>query len=454
LASSARIVPQAFTQRRFQTAYNFWVSTQTIAAEQVAPSPKLQPAIAGDAALFRVLAVVSFCHLLNDMVQSLLPSMYPILKNTFHLDFARIGLITLTYQITASLLQPVVGYVTDRRPMPYSLAVGMLVTLIGLVMLAFAPNFTILIIASCLIGVGSAVFHPESSRVSRMASGGRHGTAQAFFQVGGNAGTAIGPLLAAFVVLPHGQKGAIWFSFAALLGILLLGRVGRWYKLQVHRERTRPAAHTDAHVNLPRGKILGAMAVLVALIFSKYFYLASFSTFYEFYLINRFNVSVRNSEIYLFIFFAAVAAGTLIGGPVGDKIGRKTVIWCSILGVLPFSLILPHANLPWTLILSVIIGFVIASAFSAILVFAQELVPGKVGLISGLFFGVAFGMGGIGAAVLGELADHTSIDFVYKVCAFLPALGLLAGLLPDIPAAGGSRPASSAHVCCAGDAEA
>lgn len=403
------------------------MSTQAIANDTLATRK-----LVDEGTLFRVLSAVSFCHLLNDMVQSLLPSMYPILKTSFHLDFARIGMITLTYQITASLLQPVIGYATDRKPMPYSLAIGMFVTLAGLLLLAVAPSFGILLFASSLIGVGSAVFHPESSRVARLASGGKHGTAQAFFQVGGNTGSAIGPLLAAFIVLPRGQVGAAWFSLAALLGIILLVRVGQWYKARLAYFRSRPASHAQEASPLPRRKVASAMAVLIALIFSKYFYLASFSTYYTFYLISKFNLSVRSSQIHLFIFLGAVAAGTLIGGPVGDKLGRKLVIWCSILGVLPFSLILPYANLFWTGVLSVIIGFVIASAFSAILVFAQELVPGKVGLISGLFFGFAFGMGGIGAAVLGKLADATSIIFVYKLCAYLPALGLLAGFLPNM----------------------
>jgi MFS transporter, FSR family, fosmidomycin resistance protein len=403
------------------------MSTQAIANEKFAARP-----LVDEGTLFRVLTAVSFCHLLNDMVQSLVPSMYPILKSSFHLDFARIGMITLTYQITASLLQPVVGYITDRKPMPYSLAVGMFATLTGLLILAVAPNFGILLFAASLIGLGSAVFHPESSRVARLASGGKHGTAQAFFQVGGNTGSAIGPLLAAFIVLPHGQAGAAWFSLAALLGIVLLVRVGQWYKGRLQTLRGRPASHAQETSPLPRRKVIVAMSVLIVLIFSKYFYLASFSSYYTFYLMSRFGVSVRASQIHLFIFLGAVAAGTLIGGPIGDKLGRKLVIWCSILGVLPFSVILPYANLFWTSVLSIIIGFVIASAFSAILVYAVELVPGKVGLISGLFFGFAFGMGGIGAAVLGKLADATSIIFVYKICAYLPALGLLAGFLPNM----------------------
>jgi FSR family fosmidomycin resistance protein-like MFS transporter len=329
-------------------------------------------------------------------------------------------------------LQPFIGYFTDRKPMPYSLPVGMAFTLLGLLLLAIAPTFFLLIIASSLIGVGSAVFHPESSRVARLASGGQHGLAQSFFQLGGNTGTAIGPLLAALIVLPRGQAGAAWFSLAALLGILVLIRVGHWYKARLLHLQTRPANHQESALPLPRKKVALAMAVLMALIFSKYFYLASFGSYYTFYLIIKFSLSVQSSQLYLFVFFGAVAAGTLIGGPVGDRVGRKFVIWVSILGVLPFTMMLPYANLFWTAVLSVIIGFVLASAFSAILVYAQDLIPGRVGMISGLFFGVAFGMGGIGAAVLGRLADATSIIFVYKICAYLPAIGLLTGFLPTL----------------------
>ncbi|HTC76808.1 MAG TPA: MFS transporter [Edaphobacter sp.] len=381
--------------------------------------------------MFRVLAAVSFCHVLNDMMQSLLPSIYPILKSSFHLNFTQIGFITLTFQITASLLQPVIGHYTDRKPMPYSLPIGMVFTLVGLLLLAIAPTFPLLLLAAALIGMGSAVFHPESSRVARMASGGKHGFAQSFFQVGGNTGSAIGPLLAVFIILPHGQIGSAWFSLAALLGILVLLRVSRWYKARLAHLQSKPAKHAEESAGLPRRQVITAIAVLIALIFSKYFYLAALTSYYTFYLISKFHVSVQSSQLHLFAFLAAVAAGTLIGGPVGDRVGRKSVIWCSILGVLPFTLILPYANLFWTGILSVIIGFVIASAFSAILVYAQDLVPGRVGMISGLFFGFAFGMGGIGAAVLGKLADMTSIIFVYKVCAYLPAIGLLTGLLPN-----------------------
>jgi FSR family fosmidomycin resistance protein-like MFS transporter len=381
--------------------------------------------------MFRVLAAVSFCHVLNDMMQSLLSSIYPILKSSYHLNFTQIGFITLTFQITASLLQPLIGHYTDRKPMPYSLPIGMIFTLIGLLLLAVAPTFPLLLLAAALIGMGSAVFHPESSRVARMASGGKHGFAQSFFQVGGNTGSAIGPLLAVFIVLPHGQIGCAWFSLAALLAILVLMRVGRWYKARLTHLQSTPAKHTEESSTLPRRQVIRAIAVLIALVFSKYFYLAGLTSYYTFYLIAKFHVSVQSSQLHLFTFLAAVAAGTLIGGPIGDRVGRKSVIWCSILGVLPFTLMLPYANLFWTEVLSIIIGFVIASAFSAILVYAQELMPGRVGMISGLFFGFAFGMGGIGAAVLGRLADMTSIIFVYKVCAYLPAIGLLTGLLPN-----------------------
>jgi len=404
------------------------MSTQAVTKQTTNPANTTE-----ERTMFRVLAAVSFCHVLNDMMQSLLPSIYPILKSSFHLNFTQIGFITLTFQITASLLQPVIGHYTDRKPMPYSLPIGMVFTLIGLLLLAIAPTFSLLLLAAALIGIGSAVFHPESSRVARMASGGKHGFAQSFFQVGGNTGSAIGPLLAVFIVLPHGQIGSAWFSLAALLGIFVLIRVSRWYKARLAHLQSRPAKHAEESTGLPRRQVITAIAVLIALIFSKYFYLAGLTSYYTFYLIAKFHVSVQSSQLHLFAFLAALAAGTLIGGPVGDRVGRKSVIWCSILGVLPFTLVLPYANLFWTGVLSIIIGFVIASAFSAILVYAQDLVPGRVGMISGLFFGFAFGMGGIGAAVLGKLADMTSIIFVYKVCAYLPAIGLLTGLLPNSP---------------------
>jgi MFS transporter, FSR family, fosmidomycin resistance protein len=381
--------------------------------------------------VFNVLAAVSLCHLLNDMVQSLLPSIYPILKVSFHLNFGQIGLISLVYQVVASLLQPFIGLYTDRKPMPYALAVGMCFTLVGIVLLAIAPTFSLLLAASAVVGIGSAIFHPESSRIARLASGGQHGFAQSFFQVGGNTGTAIGPLLAALIVLPQGQHGVAWFSIAAVLGILVLFRVGRWRSH--HLARATPGhLHLHSRPSLPRRSVVKAVAVLAALIFSKYFYLASMVGYFTFYLITRFHVSVRSSQLHLFVFLGAAAAGTFFGGPIGDRIGPRYVIWGSILGVLPFTLLLPYANLFWTGILSTIIGFVIASAFSAIVVYAQELMPGRVGLVSGIFFGLAFGMGGIGAAVLGHIADITSIGFVYRLCAWLPAIGLLAGLLPKL----------------------
>jgi FSR family fosmidomycin resistance protein-like MFS transporter len=382
--------------------------------------------------LFRVLAAVSFCHLLNDMLQSMLPAIYPILKNSFHLDFGQIGIITLVFQCTASLLQPIIGAHTDKRPMPYSLPVGMTFTLAGIILLALAPTFGILLFAAALIGMGSAVFHPESSRVARMASGGKHGLAQSFFQVGGNTGSAIGPLLAALIVLPRGQIGVLWFSIAALGGIVVLLRIGRWYKTRHLDQLRKPKAKANTASPLPPGKIAFALAILISLIFSKYFYLAGLTSYYTFYLMTRFKVSVENSQIHLFVFLGAVAAGTFIGGPAGDRFGRKRVIWCSILGVLPFTLLLPHANLFWTGPLSVIIGFILSSAFSAILVYGQELIPGRVGMISGLFFGFAFGIAGIGAAVLGKVADMTSIVTVYKICAWLPAIGLLTAFLPEM----------------------
>jgi FSR family fosmidomycin resistance protein-like MFS transporter len=380
--------------------------------------------------VFRVLIAISVCHLLNDMMQSVIPAIYPILKESLRLDFGQIGLITLTNQIVASLLQPVIGMYTDRRPVPYSLAIGMAFTLVGLLLVAAAPSFGVIIVAVALVGVGSSVFHPESSRVARLASGGQHGMAQSLFQVGGNAGSAIGPLLAAFIVLPRGQGSVAYFSLAALIAIGVLTRVGAWYKMHAPRRRTAIAGHV--HTSLPRYKIVLALSVLGALIFSKYFYLSSFGSYYTFYLMHKFHVSVQSAQIYLFVFLGAVAAGTMIGGPVGDRIGRKYVIWVSILGVLPFSLALPYVSLFWTAVLSVVIGIVLASAFSAILVYAQELLPGRIGMISGLFFGFAFGMGGIGAAVLGQLADATSIEFVYKLCSFLPAIGILTAFLPNL----------------------
>ena len=386
---------------------------------------------------FGVLGAISFAHFLNDMIQSLILAIYPLLKASFALSFTQIGLITLTYQISASLLQPLIGLYTDKHPQPNSLAVGMGFTLCGLLLLAFAPSFAMVLMAAALVGTGSSIFHPESSRVARMASGGRHGLAQSLFQVGGNAGSAVGPLLAAAIVLPHGQRSVVWFSFAALLAIAVLWQVGIWYRRQHQASAAKPKAVRAS--TLPRATVRRAMIVLMLLVFSKYFYLASITSYYTFYLIKRFDVSVQSAQVYLFAFLFAVAAGTVLGGPIGDRVGRKQVIWVSILGVAPFTLLLPHVDLAWTGVLSVIIGFVLASAFSAILVFAQELVPDKVGTVSGLFFGFAFGMGGIAAAVLGKFADLYGIEAVYRACAFFPLLGVLTVLLPDQR---GGRPAA------------
>jgi FSR family fosmidomycin resistance protein-like MFS transporter len=407
--------------------------------------PADSPANAGEKTVFKILLAISFCHLLNDTVQSLLPAIYPLLKNTFHLDFSQIGLIALTSQLTASILQPLVGLYTDRRPQPYSLAIGMGVTLVGLLAFSMAPTYGTILAAAALVGIGSAVFHPESSRIARLASGGQHGTAQSLFQVGGNAGSALGPLLAAFV-LTKGQSSIAWFSLLSLLAIALLTNIGHWAKQ--HRSFQPKSLSSDMtplesapsvkhHPALPPKKIVLSLAILVALMFSKFFYLSSLMSYYTFYLINKFHVSVHNAQLHLFLFLGAVAAGTFICGPIGDKIGRKYVIWCSILGVLPFSLVLPYVNLFWTSVLSIFIGVILASAFSAILVYAQELLPGNIGGVSGLFFGFAFGLGGIGAALLGKLADQTSLTFVYHVCAFLPAIGILTAFLPNL------EPASS-----------
>ena len=380
-----------------------------------------------------VLAAVSASHFLNDMIQSLLPAVYPLLKSSYALDFGQIGLITLVFQVTASLLQPVVGTFTDRRPTWFSLPLGMGFTLCGLLLLSQA-TYPLLLLAAALIGTGSSVFHPESSRIARLASGGRHGFAQSFFQVGGNLGSACGPLLAAFIVLPRGQGSIAWFAIVALIAIVILLQVGRWYQRHV-LVKPKAAVATPAS-SLPRRQVVIAIGVLLALIFSKYFYLASLSTYYTFYLMERFALTAQDAQIHLFFFLGAVALGTLIGGPVGDRFGRKYVIWVSILGVLPFTLMLPHADLFWTSALSVVIGLILSSAFSAILVYATELLPGNVGMIAGLFFGFAFGMGGLGAALLGELADARGIEYVYRLCAYLPAIGLLTVFLPNLRKAG------------------
>jgi MFS transporter, FSR family, fosmidomycin resistance protein len=383
--------------------------------------------------VFAVLIAISVSHLLNDTIQSVIPAIYPILKESFHLSFTQIGLITLTFQLTASLLQPFVGLYTDHRPKPYSLAIGMGFTLVGLVLLSRATNFPVILCSAALVGMGSSVFHPEASRLARMASGGRHGFAQSIFQVGGNAGTSLGPLLAALIIVPSGQQSVGWFSLVALVAIIVLANVGHWYKQNLYRLKTgAQAKDREGHPVMSRSKIIWALAVLIALMFSKFFYLSSMTNYFTFYLIDKFRLSVQEAQLHLFLFLFSVAAGTIIGGHLGDRFGRKYVIWGSILGVAPFTLLLPYANLFWTGVLTIVIGIILASAFSAILVYAQELVPGKVGMISGLFFGFAFGMGGIGSAALGRLADQTSINFVFLVCSFLPLIGLLTAFLPDL----------------------
>jgi FSR family fosmidomycin resistance protein-like MFS transporter len=378
-----------------------------------------------------ILAAISVCHLLNDVIQSLIMATYPMIKVNLGLDFAQIGLITFTFQLTASVLQPAVGYVTDRYPTPYSLVLGMGSSLLGLLLMAFASSYAVVIAAAALIGMGSSVFHPESSRVARLASGGRHGLAQSVFQVGGNFGTALGPLLAAFIVLPYGQHTIAWFSVMALFGMALLAGIGAWYGKTLKLNDGVPHKEREALAELGRRKVTISIAILMALTFSKHFYLVSITSFYIFYLIHTFHLTVQSAQVYLFIFLGAVAAGTVIGGPIGDRIGTRRVIWWSILGVLPFTMLLPYVDLFWTAVLSVIIGVILASAFPAIVVYAQGLLPGRVGMVAGLFFGVAFGIAGIGAAFLGWLADQTSIVFVYHVCAFLPAIGLLAAFLPE-----------------------
>ncbi len=390
---------------------------------------------------FAILLIISLCHLLNDMMQTLLSAIYPLLQRSYGLTFAQIGTITLTFQGTASILQPMVGFFIDRHPKPYSLAMGMGLTMTGLILFSEAGSFPLLLLAAALVGTGSSVFHPESSRVARMASGGRHGLAQSLFQVGGNAGSAIGPLLAALIVLRHGQRGLAWFSLAALLGITLLIRVGHWYKRCGLKRLTERAAAAMPRQTLPRGRVALTLLVLLALMFSKFFYLASMSSYYIFYLMDKFHLPLRDAQLHLFVFFGAVAIGTITGGPIGDRFGRKVVIWGSILGVLPFTLALPYANLFWTGVLSVPIGMILASAFPAIVVYAQELLPAKVGTVAGMAFGFAFGMGGIGAAVLGHLVDRTSLGYVYHLCSFLPAIGLLAVFLPRLETEARRQPA-------------
>jgi FSR family fosmidomycin resistance protein-like MFS transporter len=400
--------------------------------QETSQPPAAETPSTAETTVMSVLLALSLSHLLNDTIQSLLPAIYPVLKDSFRLSYAQIGTITFVFQVTASLLQPLVGFYTDRQPKPFSLAVGMGVTLTGLVLLSQASSFHLILISAALVGIGSSVFHPEASRVARLASGGQHGFAQSLFQVGGNLGSSFGPLLAALVVVPHGQSSILWFSLIALLGIFVLSKVGGWYRRHLHDQLKRGAGRAAPQVALARGQVALALAILVVLVFSKYIYLVSLSNYYTFYLIDRFQVSVQSAQYGLFVFLFAVAAGTIIGGPVGDRIGRKRVIWISILGVAPFSLLLPHVGLAGTVVLTVFIGVILASAFSAIVVYAQELVPGNVGLIAGLFFGLAFGTAGIASALLGHLADHTSIRHVFQLCAFFPLLGLLTAFLPEV----------------------
>jgi FSR family fosmidomycin resistance protein-like MFS transporter len=406
----------------------------------VPESPLLEPLIEAvnepsdsrERVRFNILGAISFSHFLNDLMQSILLAIYPLLKGEFALSFAQIGLITLCYQITASLLQPLIGLYTDRRPQAYSLAMGMGLTFVGLLTLAFAPNFPMLLLAAALVGSGSSVFHPEASRVARLASGGQHGFAQSLFQVGGNAGSAFGPVLAAWLIIPNGQHSISWFSIAALVAMFILVRIAGWYLQAQAQQIRRHGKQRAGHPVLSKGRVVGAVGVLLVLVFSKYFYLTSLTSYYTFYLMHKFQLTAQAAQGPLFVFLFAVALGTILGGPIGDRIGRKRVIWVSILGVAPFTLLLPHVDLRWTITLTFVIGFIIASAFSAILVFAQELIPGKVGMVSGLFFGFAFGMGGIGAAVLGQVADVRGIEFVYEACAYLPLLGICAALLPNL----------------------
>lgn len=383
--------------------------------------------------VFAVLFTISLAHLINDMLQAVVPSVYPLIKEKYHLSFTQVGLITLTYQLTASLLQPFVGFYTDRTPRPYSLAIGMGFTCLGLLAVAFAGSFAHILFAVSFIGIGSSIFHPESSRVAHIAAGGRKGLAQSIFQLGGNAGSAVGPLFAAIIVAPHGQLYIVWFCIAAILGIIILSGIARWYQRHPNsRAQNQGKVPVEAIHRLSRKRVFFSLFILLILIFSKYFYLACITNYYTFYLINKFQLTLQQSQLYLFAFLGAVAAGTLFGGALGDRFGRKYVIWISILGVAPFTLMLPYASLFWTGVLSVFIGLILSSAFSAILVYATELVPGKVGLIAGLFFGLAFGMGGLGSAVLGKLADQTSIDYIFRICAFLPLIGIFTGLLPNI----------------------
>jgi FSR family fosmidomycin resistance protein-like MFS transporter len=399
----------------------------------IQPTIPLQPKVMVQKTIYTILFTISFTHLLNDMMQSVIPAIYPLIKQKFHFSFTQIGMITLAFQLTASLLQPFVGFYTDRKPRPFSLAIGMGFTLAGLIALSMASNFWLILLAVSLIGMGSSVFHPESSRVAYLASGGKKGLAQSIFQLGGNAGGAIGPLLAALIVMPYGQFYIIWFALAAIIGILILIQIGKWYKGHLYLKKANAAAaQHETGPGISKKRVTISLVILLVLIFSKYFYMASMTSYFTFYLIDKFHVSVQQSQLYLFAFLAAVAAGTVIGGPLGDRFGRKYIIWISILGAAPFTLLLPYVGLMWTVVLAVIIGIIISSAFSAILVYATDLVPGKIGMIAGLFFGFAFGMGGVGSAVLGWLADRTSIEYIFKICSFLPLIGIITGFLPNV----------------------
>ncbi|MFP6830882.1 MAG: MFS transporter [Pseudomonas sp.] len=398
------------------------ISNVQTAAASAPAAPQSNPLV------MRIIGAVALAHLINDLIQSVLPSIYPMLKANYGLTFTQVGLITLTFQLTASLLQPWVGYHTDRHPKPWLLPAGSICTLIGIVMMSMVGSFPLILLAAALIGIGSSTFHPEASRIARLASGGRFGLAQSTFQVGGNAGSAFGPLLAAAIIIPFGQSNVAWFGLFAVFALFVLYRISRWYAHHLNLFKLK-AGQAATH-GLSKGRVTSALVVLGLLVFSKYFYMASLTSYFTFYLIEKFDLSVASSQLHLFLFLGAVAAGTFFGGPIGDKIGRKAVIWFSILGVAPFTLLMPHVDLFWTSVLSVVIGFILASAFSAIVVYAQELVPGNVGMIAGIFFGLMFGFGGIGAALLGHLADVHGIEYVYFLCSFLPLFGVLAIFLP------------------------
>lgn len=393
---------------------------------------KISPAPAVEKTVYPILFAIAFSHLLNDLLQIIIPSVYPLLKQNYALSFTQIGMITLVYQLTASLLQPVVGHYTDKKPQPFSLAIGMCFTLVGLAVLAFAASYGMILFSVGLVGIGSSIFHPEASRVAYLASGGKRGLAQSIFQVGGNSGTAVGPLLVILIVLPFGQSYILWFLSFALLGIFVLIQVAKWYEKHLHYRQKNRIRTADYPPRLKKKQVKNSLVILLVLIFSKYVYMTSISSYFTFYLIETFGVSISGSQLYLFLFFGSVALGTFLGGPIGDKYGRKYVIWFSILGSAPFALLLPYADLFWTGTLAVLVGLILSSAFSAILVFAQELLPGKVGMISGMFFGFAFGIAGLGSAVLGYVADHSSIDFVYRICSYLPLMGIVAYFLPDL----------------------